>query len=259
MTTLHRVRLGLAVRTAVQRENVVQEPAHAGDHAIAADRVVRAGRRRITQRVGAVEDVVERSPARVRGVERVARVGHRHDELRPRDLRDLRVHALRVDQKVRALRLQIAQLFEKRPVRIEIERAAAVLAVPAVDRGLQLQPAFQQGAVTRSDLVDQIRQALPESSRLHPGTGQRLLLDEAMQDVGNAEPRDLNLLCFAHGDLRSRIEVASYRRGRLARTTPVAAARPQRHAQRRPTGQASSGFSSDAPLPANGRSCGAEL
>ena len=44
---------------------------------------------RLGDGVGAVERVVERAPARIGGVQRIARIHHRHDQLRPGDHGDL--------------------------------------------------------------------------------------------------------------------------------------------------------------------------
>ena len=51
--------------------------------------IIAARLRRAGQRVGAVERIVEAAPARIGGVEQEARVEHRHDQLRPRQPRDL--------------------------------------------------------------------------------------------------------------------------------------------------------------------------
>ena len=40
----------------------------------------------VAERVRAVQGVVQRAPSRVGGVDRVAGVGHRHDQLRAGDL-----------------------------------------------------------------------------------------------------------------------------------------------------------------------------
>src|SRR3546814_4564208 len=49
--------------------------------------------------IGAIERVIKAAPARVRRVQRIAGVGERHDELRPGESRDFRVHTGGADGK----------------------------------------------------------------------------------------------------------------------------------------------------------------
>ena len=86
--------------------------------------------------VGAVERVVERAPARIGGVERIARVHHRHDELRPGDDGDLGIDILGRDAEGRAFRQEIADLLQESLVGVEIGRRA-IVAMPVVDLVLQ--------------------------------------------------------------------------------------------------------------------------
>ena len=87
-------RVGGHVRVAAGRErrDLVQQLPAARDHLRAAHRVVgRAalGAAVLGDGVRPVQRVVERPPARVRSVQRVARIEHRDDQLRPGDRRDL--------------------------------------------------------------------------------------------------------------------------------------------------------------------------
>ena len=80
------------------------------DHLVAA-RLVEALARftwLVRDRVGAVERVVEAAPARVGGVERIARIGEGDDELWPADLPDLFVDIGGLDLMGRRLRQQIS-------------------------------------------------------------------------------------------------------------------------------------------------------
>ena len=98
----------------LHRRDLVQDRLGGGDHARPAGGVVLPRGRSVAQRVGAVERVVERAPAGVGGVDRVARVGHRHHELRPGHLGDLGIGAGRVDLEVRPLRHEVADLAQER-------------------------------------------------------------------------------------------------------------------------------------------------
>src|SRR3546814_1844047 len=60
--------------------------------------------------IGAIERVIKAAPARVRRVQRIAGVGERHDELRPGESRDFRVHTGGADGKGDRIRLEIADL-----------------------------------------------------------------------------------------------------------------------------------------------------
>ena len=129
-----------ARQPAGERHRLVEERPRPGDHRGAAHRVVGAAARTalgLRDRVGAVERVVERAPARVGRVQRVARVRHRHHELRPADLGDLGVDAGRRHREVRPLRHQIADLGEKGPGGGDVARAPFAR-VPGVD--LRLHP-----------------------------------------------------------------------------------------------------------------------
>ena len=72
------------MRGANQRRDPVEEIASPGDDQAAARGIVsfdgRIGRR---QRIRAIERVIERAPARIGGIERITRIGDRHDQLRP--------------------------------------------------------------------------------------------------------------------------------------------------------------------------------
>jgi hypothetical protein len=76
----------VAVAAGCQRHGLVEEVARESDDARAAHRVVgRAARGTavLGEGVGTVERVVQRAPARVGGIQRVARVEQRHHQLRP--------------------------------------------------------------------------------------------------------------------------------------------------------------------------------
>ena len=76
-----------------ERHGGIEEGLGLGDHLVAARLVVAlaALARIMRDRIGAVEGVIERAPARIRRVQRIARIGQRHDELRAADLADLLV------------------------------------------------------------------------------------------------------------------------------------------------------------------------
>ncbi len=91
------------VRAVGQRGGGIEELARELDHAATADRVVAGALLAavgLGDSVGAVEGVVERAPARIRGVDREARIHHRHHQLGARRGGDLVVHILGGDLEV---------------------------------------------------------------------------------------------------------------------------------------------------------------
>ncbi|KAG1173677.1 hypothetical protein G6F35_016731 [Rhizopus arrhizus] len=109
LAAFDRIAAGVGVRTLGKRSGGIQESAGARDDGGAAVGVVAlAGvARRGGNGVGAVERVVQAAPARVGGVQRVARIRHRHDQLRAGLLRDFGVdvvgrglHAGRLRQQI---------------------------------------------------------------------------------------------------------------------------------------------------------------
>ena len=85
LAAFHAVRDGVDVRAVGERRGFVEEGAGTRDHARAADYVEVSGALRAVgfgDGVGAVKRVVQAAPARIRGVECVALVRERHDELR---------------------------------------------------------------------------------------------------------------------------------------------------------------------------------
>ena len=137
---LDRVAARVGMRTGRERHGFVEKAPRPGDDQLAARRIVAFRRRLGVARngVGAIERVVERAPARIGGIERVARIAHRHDELRAGDGGDLVVDVGGVDFKVRDLRHQIADLGEERLLRARRRTGCPRrAAVPGVDLRLQ--------------------------------------------------------------------------------------------------------------------------
>jgi hypothetical protein len=195
---LHRKAPRLPVRALRERRNFIEEIVHEGEHLGAARGVV-AGAARCTfvgDRIGAVERIIEAAPARVGGIQGVARVHDRHDELRSCDGRDLRVDVLRGRREILALGHEVADLAKEALVRLETE-GPVVLVVPGVDPGLQLVAPGQERAVARCEVVDDRCQRRPEGRRVDARAGQRLVVDEVVQDPG--DPKAAGLDTLGHG------------------------------------------------------------
>src|SRR6185312_1368952 len=144
-------------------------------------------------RVRAVEGIVERAPARVRGVQRVARIGEGNHELRAADLADLLVDISGLDVPCRGLGQEIANLPQVGGIGIEVE-LALVGAMPGVDLLLEGIAHLQQVAVLRPEVADDRGQSRPERIRVDPGPGRRLLRDEIEQDGGDLQSMGIDTL-----------------------------------------------------------------
>jgi hypothetical protein len=196
---VHGVRRRVGVRAARQREVLVEQRPPAGDDLVAPHGVVAVAGREVAlpgHDVGAVERVVERPPAGVRGVGGEPGVQQRDDQLRPGDPGHLVVDVGGADLEVGRLVEQVADLGEERRVRLRVGDPG-VLPVELVDAGLQLVATGEQLAVARREVVDGRVHPVPERLRVHARGGQGLLDDEAMEARGDAEPPDLNALIHA--------------------------------------------------------------
>ncbi len=93
--------------------------------------------------------------------------------------------------KARGLRLQIADVGEEAAIGGRIE-GALVLPVPGVDTRLERVTLREQGAVAGSEVVHDGRKTAPERRRIQPGAGQRLVLNEIMERLGDLEAACVN-------------------------------------------------------------------
>ena len=184
---------GTPVGSCGQGHAAVEELASPGDHPIAARRVVRARGRGVAHGVGAVERVVQRAPAGVGRVERVAGVHDRHDQLRAGDRGDLGVDVLGVDREGRPLGHQVAELLEEGPVLGGVMALAPTLAMPVVDGRLHVGPDLEELTVAGPVLVDELRQPVPEGVGIHPAAGEGLVDDEVVEGLADVEVCDTHL------------------------------------------------------------------
>ena len=182
-----------------ERHRVVEDPGSALDDPLRAGRVeVWSAFRavRVGHRVGAVERVVEASPARVGRVQRVAGRAQRHHELRSGDARDLGIHVPGRDLESPGPPVrQVADAGEELPHFDQVDLAAAVLAVPFVDFPLQGVAPFEQLAVFRPQFGHDGGERGPESLGIDSGAGRRLVTHEIVQRFRYCEATDRDA-CF---------------------------------------------------------------
>ena len=181
------VRGHIGVASGRQRHGGIEKRLGLGDHLVAARLVVAlAGFARVVRdRIGAVECIVKAAPARIGGVQRIARIGQRHHQLRSADLADLLVDVGCLDLLRRRFRQEIADLLEERGVGIHVERLALVGAMPAVDFRLQAVADRQQLTVPGSQIAQDGGKPGPEAIRGNSGLGGGFLGDEIEQNGGD--------------------------------------------------------------------------
>ena len=172
-----------------ERRRVIQKVARVLNDFRAAHRVVFVGALaafHFGDDVAAVERVIQTLPPRVRRVQRVARVVHRHHQLRPGDARDFVIHIFGARLKVFARRQQVADFPQEFFVGADV-RHARPGAVPVVNFALQFGALFQKRAVFRPQLRGDFRQRAPKRVRLHPGSRGDFVADQGVQGRVYAE------------------------------------------------------------------------
>ena len=90
---------------------------------------------------------------------------------------------------------QVADLGEERLVCLGVVRLEDVVTVPLVDLGLQIVAAGQQLLVLRCQIGDHLVDARPEGVGVDVGTGQRLVGDEVVQHLGDAQVAHDDAVC----------------------------------------------------------------
>ena len=148
-----------------QWHRAVEELATPFDDLVAADLVVSLALFRSVffgDGVGAVEGVVQRTPASVGRVEGKAGVEDGNHQLRAGGGGDLGVDVFRFDLKVTWVFHQVADLLQERGVLLGV-LLTLVGGVPLVQLGLQLIALGQQLSVAGSKFLHQLAEAVPEN------------------------------------------------------------------------------------------------
>jgi hypothetical protein len=194
---------GVLVRSAGQRHGAIQEIAPEGDHLLAALDIVALARRqfaRLGDRVGAVKRVIKTAPAGIGGVEGEARIAERHNQLRPRYDRDLRIGIARADLKILAFGLEISDLFQEGGIGFGVDGARRMRPVPIVDCRLQPVALGKQRLVLRRQPMRQLRESGPERGGVQARIGQRFTRYEVVKGWVYPKPVLLDHVC--HGLFR---------------------------------------------------------
>ncbi|MCY1288560.1 hypothetical protein D9M70_376030 [compost metagenome] len=199
----HYISGGIDVGARFQRGRFVEEGARVGDDLVAADLVVALallGAVLLADHVGAVERVVQRSPAGIGGVQGEARVHHRHHQLRAGDAGDLVIDVLGDGLEIRGFRQQVADFLEEGLVGHGIVGLAGARLVPGVDLRLEFVALGEQRLVLRCEVVDHCFHAGPELVGGDAGSGDGFVVHEVEQHLGDLQATDLNALshCLPH-------------------------------------------------------------
>ena len=104
--------------------------------------------------IGAVKGVIEATPARIRRVQGVPGVVHRHHELRPRDRRDLRIHIVRRDRERALLLEEIARLREESPVSGRVGGLTLPFLIPCIEPFFVTGAHVEEAAILGSEFLD---------------------------------------------------------------------------------------------------------
>lgn len=190
LAVLHAVAGRHLVGTVFERRGLVEHLAREFDDLGAAHGVVALalfGTAGFGNGIGAVERVVQRTPARVGGVERVACVEDRHYQLRAGLQRELGIDVRGGGLRALGLRQQVADLLEEGAVGRHVGDGAGVLLVPGVELGLQAVAFGQERDVLRREVMDDGVEAFPENIAGHAAGGQDLVFDEAVKLGRNLE------------------------------------------------------------------------
>ncbi len=203
LAVLHAIGGGVGVAAFGQRRGLIEEGARIGDDLGATDFVVARALLRTAlfgDGVGAVERIVQRAPAGVGGVQRIARVHDRHHQLRSGLGGDLAIDVGRLDLHLTRHRQQVADGLEEGAVGRHVLDRARVGLVPAVQLDLHAIALGKQLTVLRCQVVDQGVQPLPEGGGFDTGARQDFVFDESLQigrDLQAAQGYTLGHLSFS--------------------------------------------------------------
>ncbi|MCY1524980.1 hypothetical protein D9M68_599430 [compost metagenome] len=207
LTAVHPIAAGVGMGAFGQRRGLVEEGAGKSDHSLAANRVVAGTFLRtavLGDGIGAVECIVERAPACVGGVQRIARVGHGYDQLWTGLYGQFRVDVGGRGLHLRWLLQQIADLAEEGSIGCHITDRAWVGSVPVVQFALQAVTFGQEGAVLWRQVMHQGIEVPPEGLLVQAGARQRFVVDKGGQLGSHLQAVALHVFGHAVSPLKVR-------------------------------------------------------
>ena len=160
------------------RKGLIQKHPRPRHHPRAAPTLIAPRRRGAAHGIGAIEAIIKAAPARIGGIQRIAGVGHRYDQLRAGHAGNLGVDIRGVDLEIRPLGQEVADILQKGAIGAVVMRGRTVRAVPRIDPRLQILSFGQKCAVLRGQIGQHRGKSGPKRIRLHASARQRLCLDK---------------------------------------------------------------------------------
>ena len=179
---------GIGMRSLGERHGVIQHAARIGDHLGAAFRVIALVRWAARNGIRAVKRIIKAAPARIGGIQRITRIGNRHDKLRPGHGGDFRIHIRGAHRHTCGFRQQIANFLQEGGIGRLINRLGWVRLVPGINLRLQRIALGQQRGIGRHHLTQGTFHRVPEAGWLHARAGQGFVFNEILQNGGNKKP-----------------------------------------------------------------------
>ena len=192
---VHMIAPGIGMTAAGDGKGIIQKHPHPCHNPRTAPPVISAFGWCTAHGIGAIKCIKQAAPTRIGGIQRVARIGDRHDKLRPRHQGNLWVCICGINLKIFPFGQQIADLLQKCLVGFMVMRPGAVRDMPGVDLRLQVVAPRQKHPVLGAKVMHQGRQPRPEGIRRNPGARKRPVFDKAGQSGVNLQPVQCSPVC----------------------------------------------------------------
>ena len=101
----------IGVRSLGERHGAIQHAARIGNYLGTPFRVIALARSRAGDGIRAIERIIQAAPARIGRIQRITRIGHGHDKLRPGHGGDFRIHIRGAHRHTGRFRQQIADFL----------------------------------------------------------------------------------------------------------------------------------------------------
>ena len=140
---------------------------------------------RLGNSVGGIKRVVEATPARIGGIENIARIVQWHDQLGTRHGSDLCVDRLANHLEVIHFGRQVTDIAQHGPISCRIQGLIAMLFVPGVYLTLQPGALCQEFSIAWSEIAHHLGESVPKNIRWNFDSRQQLIDHKIMQLSGD--------------------------------------------------------------------------
>jgi hypothetical protein len=137
--------------------------------------------------IGAIKRIKQAAPTGIGGIQRVARIGDRHDKLRPRHQGNLWVCICGINLKIFPFGQQIANFLEEFLVLGVVVRGVTARLMPGVDFRLQLVALQQQDVVAGRKFGHHFFEHAPVVGGLNAESGQDFLHHQLVEGTADFE------------------------------------------------------------------------